>query len=57
MAQLHLFRQLAPFIYLIEFHITSTTAEHLAHLQYRVSQHNYCLGTRSNASSLSVKKL
>ena len=36
---------------LIEFRMTSNTAEHLAQLQYRVSQYNYCLGTRSNASS------
>jgi len=36
----------------IEFRMTSNTAEHLAQLQYRVSQHNYCLGTHSNASSL-----
>ena len=37
---------------LIEFRMTSNTAELLAQLQYRVSQYNYCLGTRSNASSL-----
>ena len=36
---------------LIEFRMTSITAEHLAQLQYRVSQYNYCLSTRSNASS------
>ena len=35
----------------IEFRMTSNTAEHLAQLQYRASQYNYCLGTRSNASS------
>ena len=36
---------------LIEFRMTSNTAEHLAQSQYRVDQYNYCLGTRSNASS------
>ena len=35
---------------LIEFRMTSNTAEHLAQLQYRVSHYN-CLGKRSNASS------
>ena len=37
----------------IEFRMTSNTADHLAQLQYRASQYNYCLGTRSNASSFS----
>ena len=32
--------------------MTLNTAEQLAQLQYRVSPYNYCLGTRSNASSL-----
>ena len=35
---------------LIEFRMTSNT-KHLAQLQYGASQYNYCLGTRSNASS------
>ena len=34
----------------IEFRLTSNT-KHLAQLQYGASQYNYCLGTRSNASS------
>ena len=38
----------------IEFRMTSNTAEHLAQLQYRASQYNFCLDTRSNASSLSI---
>ena len=36
----------------IEFLMTSIP-KHLAQLQYGASQYNYCLGTRSNASSLS----
>ena len=35
---------------LIEFRMSSNTAEHLAQLQYRVF-YKYCLGTRSNVSS------
>jgi len=34
--------------------MTSNTAEHLAQLRYRASQYNYCLSTRSNASSYIV---
>ena len=37
----------------IEFRMTSNT-KHLAQLQYGASQYNYCLGTRSNASSFLI---